>query len=521
MASDSVVQWVKETVKYGVSCSVVEGNRRGNFRDVCTKDVLKLSGRGIELDAAKICVGLKEIKAIESHTKRPSDPAFRECEETIACRLVTLRWNQVGRQAMHGEYAHILFPTAADTMAFVTSMAEVRRYGVRAVLSGKHQKATAEPSEWQIARGRERFVLGRQQFRGRRLCAEPDDAPSAGPIARELGDEDKLDVTLGEEPEMHIRWAEALAEKGLEELTPEELRPLVDFGMPLKYRHMVWPSVLCDAGSVGELLQQTPKDTAKQIELDIPRTQPKWLSDSDRSILRRVLQAYAGRNPKLGYCQGMNFIAMVFILLGFDEDTTYRGLCFIVEEVCPGYHAQGLEGFLRDAEVLGILVHMLLPVVHRQLEAHDIQVRNLAVDHFISLAARVWPLGAVVRIWDMMMIDGTPVVLTSFIAVLELYFSRAVEQLQSQVAAEAASSALRSTSGLSRSSSAPSMTTSAMLDSAEVMEAFKATVMRAMRHELDKILESTRNWLKTVTPRLVEKLRKEILKTEGKSKPSA
>ena len=36
--------------------------------------------------------------------------------------------------------------------------------------------------------------------------------------------------------------------------------------------------------------------------------------------MRRVLGAYAVRNPKVGYCQGLNFLAAMFLLVFGDGD---------------------------------------------------------------------------------------------------------------------------------------------------------------------------------------------------------
>lgn len=82
--------------------------------------------------------------------------------------------------------------------------------------------------------------------------------------------------------------------------------------------------------------------------------------------LRRLLRAYAMRNPRLGilsllilkklfpwvlitcfsgYCQSMNFIAGG-LLLFLDEAEAFWLLCFVVEELLPDYFSKKYEQFV-------------------------------------------------------------------------------------------------------------------------------------------------------------------------------
>lgn len=58
---------------------------------------------------------------------------------------------------------------------------------------------------------------------------------------------------------------------------------------------------------VHRIDSELPVTLKHQIEIDIPRTFPQTKtslsSESGRSVLRRVLSAYAIRNRVLGYCQ--------------------------------------------------------------------------------------------------------------------------------------------------------------------------------------------------------------------------
>ena len=70
---------------------------------------------------------------------------------------------------------------------------------------------------------------------------------------------------------------------------------------------------------------QSFADAKVQVEKDLPRTFPAHplLEGVGRDALRRVLLAYARYNPKVGYCQGLNFLAGLLLLLMPEESAFY------------------------------------------------------------------------------------------------------------------------------------------------------------------------------------------------------
>jgi len=107
---------------------------------------------------------------------------------------------------------------------------------------------------------------------------------------------------------------------------------------PLGSRIELWPQCFCGAegGStwdVEALARNVPDEVARQIGLDVPRTQPDRLGPADCEALRRILLAYAATDPVVGYCQGLNNVAAVFVMLRFDEVTALRGLCTLYRAV--------------------------------------------------------------------------------------------------------------------------------------------------------------------------------------------
>lgn len=79
-----------------------------------------------------------------------------------------------------------------------------------------------------------------------------------------------------------------------------------------------------------------------------------------RETLRRVLAAYALHNPKVGYCQGMNFLAGL-LLLFMPEESAFWSLAALVEQL--------LAGAFPSVDVLLCLVNhsvVFCPVLYRE-----------------------------------------------------------------------------------------------------------------------------------------------------------
>ena len=135
----------------------------------------------------------------------------------------------------------------------------------------------------------------------------------------------------------------------------KELKALLRGGVPPELRGDVWwrlsgaeqkrdpSSPEYEAYSVlsspKRLLALKNTTIAHDIEKDLNRTFPErqaYMHNFEGFIemLRRVLSTYALRNPKIGYCQSMNYLCAL-LLFHMNEEKAYWTFCALVENIMP------------------------------------------------------------------------------------------------------------------------------------------------------------------------------------------
>nr|VZI45980.1 unnamed protein product [Spirometra erinaceieuropaei] len=157
--------------------------------------------------------------------------------------------------------------------------------------------------------------------------------------------------------------------------TVGQLETLVMRGLPHSRRGELWmlfsgaeDEMKANVGYYQKLVQQTSgrsNSIVSEIERDLHRSLPEhpaYHTLEGLSSLRRVLTAYAYRNPNVGYCQAMNMVAGV-LLLYCNEEEAFWLLTAVCERFLPDYYDSYVLGVRVDQSVLCNLVAQYLPSI--------------------------------------------------------------------------------------------------------------------------------------------------------------
>lgn len=181
-----------------------------------------------------------------------------------------------------------------------------------------------------------------------------------------------------------------------------------------------------------ELLEQVQSsgiEAMEDIEKDLDRTFPGHTfidTEKGKTALRNMLSAYAASNPELGYCQSMNFIAAVLlVVMEADGDAAHEEQAFwtfatIENRIVPQYHMHGLLGCRVDSRVLFSLVEHNLPELHRHLSDMSVVPEISFLSWFMCLFINTLPIKTALRVWDCLLARKKDILLRVGLAVLTM-----------------------------------------------------------------------------------------------------
>lgn len=129
-------------------------------------------------------------------------------------------------------------------------------------------------------------------------------------------------------------------------------------------------------------------DFERLIWLDVERTSP-FLTTEQKATLHRVLFCFVKRNMEVSYCQGMNFIAHYFMLVGFSEEEIFWILCYILEQsVSLSYYINLIPVYV-DVELVVDMMRELHPAFMRHVSQRSLDLNFILVPLMVTLLSNI------------------------------------------------------------------------------------------------------------------------------------
>jgi len=220
------------------------------------------------------------------------------------------------------------------------------------------------------------------------------------------------------------KWLDML--KDWESVDQGKLKTRCRKGIPDAVRGDVWLKLTGadilkknSPGKYNQLCFEEPeKKYADVIDKDLARTFPKhdiFINQSElgQKGLQKVLRAYAVYDQEVGYCQGMGFLAALFLMYMTEEDAFWILVSILSDDYkykMRGLFTDGLPLLRQRFFQLKKLVEIFCPALSKRFELLHIHPSCYATKWFMTGFAHVLPFPTVVRIWDMYLYEGNKII---------------------------------------------------------------------------------------------------------------
>lgn len=225
---------------------------------------------------------------------------------------------------------------------------------------------------------------------------------------------------------------------------PEKLEQKITDGIPPQIRGIIWQLIANSKSKEFEDIYKTLLPSASPHEVvirrDLKRT--KYIPEDKIEDLFNIMKVYSVYDPDVGYTQGMAFIATP-LLLNCESEAEAFGLLI---RLMKSYGLREL--FLPDMPGLMLLLYQFdrlfeenSPQLYNHLTRQGVRSSMYATQWFLTFFAYKFPLGFVLRIYDIVFVEGIESILRFAVNLMlknekflvELNFDKLLDFLKNQL----------------------------------------------------------------------------------------
>ncbi|OMJ22071.1 TBC1 domain family member 10B [Smittium culicis] len=187
-----------------------------------------------------------------------------------------------------------------------------------------------------------------------------------------------------------------------------------------------------DISLVPKVNEATPKNEANSyaklaevIERDLSRSFPNHAMFYDKSCggqscLRRILIAYLKYNPEVGYCQGMNLLAGLLMIIGMPEVECFWTFSSLLDTYLINYFTPDLSMIQIHSGVFEMLLSEHNPKLAAHLEKQGCEPLMYLTPWFMTAFTMSLPWKSVLRVWDWFIFRGPKVLFRVAIGIMDI-----------------------------------------------------------------------------------------------------